>query len=78
MKTLQRFCTVAILTSVLAFSATAGDIQAPGATTPPPEQHAATGDTGVPGATDTGETSAGLDQMTEAVLSALHSLLLLL
>lgn len=77
MKNLRRFCAAAVLTSVLAFSAFAGDISCPGVI--PPPQPLMISETDTPGATSTGETSVpgevALDPVTEAALGLLQNLL---
>jgi len=79
MKNVRQFCAAVVLASVLTFSASAGDIQAPALAQPPPPQLSATGDIGMPGATATGEILTPgvtvLDPVTEAALNLLQGVL---
>lgn len=81
MKKLQQFCAVVVLALVFTVSVSAGEMSGPGLTNPPlpPPQFSATGDSGMPGASATGEISTSdvvaLDPVTEAALSLLQSIL---
>lgn len=79
MEKLRRFCTAAVLTVVFTFSASAGDIQAPGITSLPSPQSSITGDISMPGAIATGDMpcpgAVALDPVTEAVWSLFQGLL---
>ena len=80
MRKIQQFCAVISLALVLALSAFAGEIGMPGLTNAPPqEQSSKTSDTGMPGATATGDILTPgvteLDPVTAAALSLLQSLL---
>ena len=69
MKKIQQLCAAVVLTMALVLSASAGDMSAPGATNPTPQQESSvTGDMAGPGVTS-------LDPVTEAALSLLQSLL---
>ena len=82
MKHLRRFCAVMLLTLSLSFSAFAGDILIPGATTQPTPKSSSISATS---ATPTGEDSStgdilipgahALDPVTEFTLSLLQNLL---
>lgn len=80
MTTLRKFVATIVLTLAIAFSAFAGDMSAPGVTSPPPPPPAmTTSDIDIPDATSTGETSVPgevtLDPVTEAALGLLQSIL---
>jgi hypothetical protein len=78
MKNLRRFCAAIVFTLVLTFSAFAGDINVPGATTQP-SQPSATGEMGRSGVVFTGDMAcpdaATLDPLTEITLKMLESML---
>jgi ABC-type phosphate transport system substrate-binding protein len=80
MKKIQQFCAAVVLTLALVLSAFAGDMSAPGATSPsPPQKSSITGEISMPGATATGEIPGpgvdALDPVTEAALNLFQSLL---
>lgn len=69
MKTVRQLCAASILILTLAFSAFAGDVQFPGITNPPPDQHqtSATGDMQAPGASVSGQMDTGLASDADSV-----------
>jgi hypothetical protein len=79
MKKVQQFCAVVVLAAALSLSTFAGDIQAPGMTSPPPPQPSLVSEIGTPGAPVADEIGCPdivtLDPVTEAALSLLQSLL---
>ncbi len=79
MKKFHQFCAVVFLAAALSLSTFAGDIQAPGMTSPPPPQPSVVSETETPGAPDAGEIGCPgvttLDPVTEAALSLLQSIL---
>jgi hypothetical protein len=80
MKNFRQFFAVTALTLALSFSAFAGDIGFPGATSPVPQQQSSvTGEISFPGVTATGDMSTpgivALDPVTEAALSLIQGLL---
>lgn len=82
MKKLRQFCAAIVFTLVLTFSAFAGDINTPGASTqppPPPQPSAATGQIGRCGGVSTGDMDCpgapALDPLTEITLKMLETML---
>jgi hypothetical protein len=79
MKNLKQFVAATVLMLALTFSAFAGDVQAPGATTQPTLQPSATSEVGRCGVVLTGDSAcsgaATFTPLTEITLKMLQSLL---